>query len=259
VTGALGALGGHIVRELSHRGSFLQLSDVLPPDKAHEKLQELGIDREAVAYVQVDCTDVGAFESYISQLFLSRPFLTSVVAIVGGTPLQPLLDASLEAFRDVFELNFFAQVVTARAILPHWIERNIPGHFLFTSSLVASLPWRDIPSYRAAKRALEAFSESIALDFAPYGIRSNCIAPGNMAAGTALSVYQEDETYRKTVDSTIPFGSLIDPGALAKTYAWLVSSDAREINGQIIHVDRGQSLPVVGGRPRLEKRKGGSK
>lgn len=246
VAGALGAIGGYVTKELYERGAELLLCDLWTPEAAAERIREMGASYSTTEYRRVDFTDEVAVSKLLDNLALENAVPEAIVGIVGGTPLQPFLQTDSAEFRQTFELNFFTQVNIARAVLPLWLKRSVPGHFVFTSSLVATIPWRDLASYRSAKRALEAFSESMALDFARYHIRSNCIAPGNIAAGTALTVYNDQEEYRKTVDATIPFGSLIDPRLLARTYGWLLSEDAKEINGQIIRVDRGQSLPVVG-------------
>ena len=91
------------------------------------------------------------------------------------------------------------------------------------------------------------FAKTLALENAERGIRFNLIAPGHVAAGSCLKVYETDEAYRKMANSVIPLKRLVRPEALADTYVWLCSSMASEINGQVIKVDLGASIPKVGG------------
>jgi NAD(P)-dependent dehydrogenase (short-subunit alcohol dehydrogenase family) len=67
-----------------------------------------------------------------------------------------------------------------------------------------------------------------------------------VAAGSPLKIYREDESYRKMVDRVVPLNRLVRPEAIADAFLWLCSSMAEDVNGQVIKVDLGMSIPKVG-------------
>jgi NAD(P)-dependent dehydrogenase (short-subunit alcohol dehydrogenase family) len=111
---------------------------------------------------------------------------------------------------------------------------------------VAQVPHVGIPAYASAKAALETFSTCIALEYAHERIRVNCISPGNVATGSSLKVYNEDENYRKFVDRVTPFGGRNTLEAVADVVLFLCSPLASELNGQVLHVDHGITIPKIG-------------
>jgi NAD(P)-dependent dehydrogenase (short-subunit alcohol dehydrogenase family) len=74
----------------------------------------------------------------------------------------------------------------------------------------------------------------------------NAVAPGNVAAGSSLKVFEEDTEYREFVLRVSPAGRRNSPEAIANALLFLCSSLATEINGQTISVDLGVSIPKIG-------------
>lgn len=246
MTGALGAIAEHVVRRIAENGGTIILTDILSSSDAVARVRGWGVPRDAFRYEPMDVTSPSEVDEVISRMFEQFPDIGVALGHAGGTGLHPFATTSQGEYDRIFSYNFLSQTYFARAILREWIRRSITGHMIFTSSLIARLPWPDTSAYRTAKRALEELAVSLSLEYRKHRIRFNCIAPGNMAVGSALQVYDSDKTYRKAVDNSLLFGGLIDPSSLADTYAWLASDYAREINGQVISVDRGQSLPKAG-------------
>jgi enoyl-[acyl-carrier protein] reductase I len=101
--------------------------------------------------------------------------------------------------------------------------------------------WRNYAAVSAAKAALEAITRNIALEFAPLGIKANCIQAGitdtrsfQMIPGYAL--------LKKNAQSRNPQGRLTTPEDVADAAYLLTTDDARWISGTVIKVDGGESL-----------------
>ena len=101
--------------------------------------------------------------------------------------------------------------------------------------------WRAYAAVSAAKSALEAISRSIALEFAPYGIRCNVIQAG-VTDTPALRLIPGNEHMQARVRLRNPFGRLTRPEDVAGVVALLCSDEAAWINGDVIRVDGGEHI-----------------
>jgi len=246
ITGGLGAIAESILRRLLEAGATLVITDLLPVDEAERRLEGYNLPSRNWRYLRCDVTDLTSIATAVGESFTLHPELDCFVGLAGGCALHPFASTSPTEYRRIFDYNYYGHVDVARSITQHWTERSIAGHAVFTTSLVGSLPWVDLSAYAPAKAAIEMFAKCLALEFATQGIRFNCIAPGHVATGSSLKVYDEDQGYRSLVDRAIPLKRLIRPESIADAFLWLISSLAQDVNGQIIKVDCGASIPKVG-------------
>lgn len=242
ITGALGAIAEHIVRRLAGSGAVLILVDIKSDDEARQALGEWQIPASSYLYFSADITDSRKLNRAVEEAFGRYPGLDTVLGHAGGCGLHPFGETSEAEYERIFRFNYFAQTYLARAVLTQWTECEIAGHLIFTSSYVARWPHTQISSYASAKAALENFTRCLALEYAPAGIRVNAISPGNVAAGSSLKVFDEDEAYRQFVHRVSPMGKRNTPEAIADAFAFLCSPLAAEINGQVLNVDLGVGI-----------------
>lgn len=93
----------------------------------------------------------------------------------------------------------------------------------------------------AAKATLEAISRNIALEFAPYGLRSNCIQAG-VTDTRSLQMIPGSEEIKEHTKKRNPFKRLTNPEDVANVVSLLCTDEASWINGCIIPVDGGEHL-----------------
>ncbi|RZJ67343.1 MAG: SDR family oxidoreductase [Flavobacterium sp.] len=105
----------------------------------------------------------------------------------------------------------------------------------------SSKAWKNYAAVSAAKAALEAISRSIALEFAPFGIRSNCIQAG-VTDTAALRMIPKHEQLKDGSISRNPFRRLTTPEDVANVVYLLCKDEAAWINGAIIPVNGGEHL-----------------
>lgn len=241
ITGALGAIAEHIVRRLTQAGATLVLTDIKTPEQAIQTLDSWHISPSAYCYFSADITDSWNVEEVVRAAFEKFPHLDTVIGHAGGCALHPFATTSENSFERIFRFNFFAQTFLARSVLQYWMQAHVPGHVIFTSSYVARMPHTQISSYAAAKAALENFARSLALEYAPTGIRVNVVSPGNVAAGSSLKVFEEDSAYREFV-LRVSLGRRNTPESIADAFVFLCSPLANEINGQVLSPDYGAGI-----------------
>jgi NAD(P)-dependent dehydrogenase (short-subunit alcohol dehydrogenase family) len=241
ITGALGAIAEHMLRKLVASGATLVLTDIKAEEQAKRTLHDWKIPPSSYRYLQADITDSGQVDSVVKAAFDQFPQMDTVIGHAGGCGLHPFANTSKADFERIFRLNYFAQTYLARSALSQWVQRNTAGHLIFTSSYVARMPHSQISSYASAKAALENFARSLALEYAPAGIRVNVVSPGNVAAGSSLKVFEEDPAYREFV-LRVSLGRRNSPESVADAFVFLCSPLASEINGQVLSPDYGGGI-----------------
>jgi NAD(P)-dependent dehydrogenase (short-subunit alcohol dehydrogenase family) len=241
ITGALGAIAEHMVRKLAASGATLVLTDIKTEEQAKRTLNEWQISSSSYLYYSADITDSRQVEAVVNAAFKKFPGMDTVIGHAGGCGLHPFASTSEADYEGIFRFNYFAQTYLARSVFARWVQRNIAGHLIFTSSYVARMPHTQISSYASAKAALENFARSLALEYALTGIRVNVVSPGNVAAGSSLKVFEEDPVYREFV-LRVSLGRRNSPESIADAFVFLCSPLASEINGQILSPDYGAGV-----------------
>ncbi|XP_044539979.1 17-beta-hydroxysteroid dehydrogenase 14-like [Gracilinanus agilis] len=133
---------------------------------------------EAV-FIQCDVTKEEDVEALISETLRLFGRLDCVVNNAGRHPPEEALeDTSSQAFRELLELNLLAVYTVIKFALPSL--RQSRGSIINISSLVGAIGQRKAASYVATKGAVTALSKALALDESQYGVRVNCISPGNI-------------------------------------------------------------------------------
>jgi NAD(P)-dependent dehydrogenase (short-subunit alcohol dehydrogenase family) len=106
------------------------------------------------------------------------------------------------------------------------------------------IAWRGYAAVAAAKVALESLSRSIAVEYAPYGIRCNVIQAG-ITQTPALAAIPGNEHMKATARLRNPFHRLTTPRDVANAIYLLSLDEAAWINGAVIRVDGGEHISGV--------------
>ena len=91
--------------------------------------------------------------------------------------LNALEGSPIETIRDIFETNTFGTMTMMQAVLPQFRERKA-GVIVNVTSTVTWMPLPLLSVYTASKAAVNAFSESVAIELRPFNVRVNVVLPG---------------------------------------------------------------------------------
>jgi NAD(P)-dependent dehydrogenase (short-subunit alcohol dehydrogenase family) len=152
-----------------------------------------------------------------------------------------LLSTELDVFDRVLLVSLRGHLLCARAGLPEMLKRG-GGSIVFTSSDSGKTPANTRMSYSIAKAGLNALMRHVAFRYGRQGIRANCVSPGLVITDAMIGNTTEQE--RQEMAAGVPSTCLGTPEDIAGVVAFLMSQDARYINGQAISVNGGKVMAI---------------
>jgi NAD(P)-dependent dehydrogenase (short-subunit alcohol dehydrogenase family) len=229
ITGASSGFGRSLAEELIARGDR-----VVATARNRDALADLvarAPDRVLAARLDVTTDDLQAAVASAIAHFGQIDVLVNNAgySIVGA--VEETSDAELRA---VLELMFFAPAALTRALLPHMRERRT-GTIVQITSVGGVITAPGFGAYCAAKHALEGFSESLAAELGPFGVRVLIVEPGAFRTrlfGAGFRSMPAMEAYASTVGPTRAYASQSDgvqagdPAKAARAIADAVAAGA---------------------------------
>ena len=244
ITGAATGIGAAMARRMAHQGARM----VLHTGRNAEGLEAVAIEaRTKGAEVRTILGDLAAPETAPALVALARQEfgrLDQIISNAGraqkGT-FGAITPEDLLAALNIMPVAFLRLV---EAALPD-LQTSTQGRVIAVSSFVAhgfGTNGMHFPVSAAAKAALEALAKSLAVQLGATGTTVNCIAPGFVrkdAGGHAATTSAAMESAALIT----PNGRIGTPEDIAGMAAFLLSSDASHVTGQVLHVDGGLLLP----------------
>lgn len=156
--------------------------------------------------------------------------LSALINNAGISNYSLLLDVTEKEVDDIFSINSKACIFYSKFAINNMIKNN-KGSIINISSIWGIYGASCESIYSASKGAIIAFTKSIAKEYGPSGIRSNCISPG--ACNTdMLSKFSEDEI--NEIKSMSYLNKLVDVEDISKTVLFLLQN--KSINGENIEI-----------------------
>jgi NAD(P)-dependent dehydrogenase (short-subunit alcohol dehydrogenase family) len=173
-----------------------------------------------VVAVPLDVTDVAAAEAAVAAAVEHFGRLDVVVNNAGYGTAGSIEETPVDVFRAQIETNLFGVVNVTRAAVPV-LRRQRSGHVIQVSTIGGRrAPGFGFAAYGTAKHGVEGFSESLAVEVAPFGVKVTILEPGGFRTdwnGSSMDVVPAGEDYRSTVGYMTDFvKGAVFPGDPAK-------------------------------------------
>ena len=177
VTGAAGAIGAGICKLLLKKGCRVVATDV-SADRLNELADELaGIARDRVVAVPMDVTDKASVTSGFAQAACTWGGVDMVVVNAGIAMVSALMEMDLEAFRRLEKVNVEGTLLTLAEAGRCMVRQGTGGDIILISTKNVFAPGAQFGAYSSTKAASHQLARIASLEFAPFGIRVNMVAP----------------------------------------------------------------------------------
>lgn len=231
VTGAASGIGLACARALAEAGAKVHLVDLDPG------VRDIASEVGGVGHVLDLTSSVSALPAEVDVL----------VNNAGVQHVAPIHEFPAERFSAMVELMLGAAFRLTRHVLPHMYARGW-GRLVHISSVHGLRASAFKSAYVAAKHGLEGFSKVAALEGAPHGVTSNCVAPGyvrtplvekQIADQARVHGIAESEVSEQIFLQRSAIKRLIEPSEVADAVLWLC--DNSFVTGTSLAVDGGWS------------------
>ena len=197
LTGSSRGLGRQIAEAALAAGHQL-VATARQPDSLADLADRYG---RRILPVALDVTDPDAAAAAVAAGAGEFGRLDVVVNNAGYANLASVEDITLADFRAQVDANLFGVVNVTKAALPILREQG-SGHIIQVSSIGGRLATAGLAAYQAAKWAVGGFSEVLAREVGPFGIKVTVLEPGGMQtdwAGSSMRVPPVSQPYQPTV------------------------------------------------------------
>ena len=238
VTGASSGLGVTFAKTLAERGVNLVIAA-----RRYEKLVKVAENLSSKYGIKVIPvkTDVTQEKQVIKTVKTAIEKLGSLEILVnnaGVASLSPSVDMSLEEWKKVIDVNLTGVFLCARTVAREMIKKrygkivNIASIYGAVGDIFPAAP------YYASKGAVINLTRALAIEWAPYKINVNAIAPGFFPSEMTASIFKDDKALKHILSRT-PLGRTGEPLDLKAALIYLTSPASDYVTGQTIFADGG--------------------
>lgn len=197
ITGASSGIGALMAQQLAERGATVILTA-----RSEEKLRGVAAKLPGKHAVRrLDVTDSAQVEAAASEMIGEFGGIDILINNAGYGVFDSFVDATLDEYERMMDVNYFGTVRCTKALLPHMLARG-SGHIVNIASLAGKFGSAKSAGYSATKHAVLGFTSSLRQELAGTGVRLTAINPG-------------------PIDT--PFFDIADPsGNYVKNVSWLM-------------------------------------
>ncbi|WFB57899.1 SDR family oxidoreductase [Paenibacillus sp. BR1-192] len=238
VTGAGAGIGRGIAKVLAEKGYRLAMTYNSSKEGIVDVAEDIGhtYGKEPLI-IQSDLTVRSEAENTIRKTLEEFGRIDLLVNNAGIGLYDELTELEEDALDMTMNLDFRAPMLLSKYAVREMIAQGIPGNVIFITSSRGERAYPKDSIYGGMKAALIRAAQSLALEWAPHGIRVNCVAPG------ATVHKPEQSAEEEPLGSKIPLGRLGTPSDIGEAIAWLCSDAASYITGINLRIDGGLILP----------------
>jgi gluconate 5-dehydrogenase len=238
VTGASSGLGVTFAETLAELGVNLVIAA-----RRYEKLVQVADEirnrfNVEVVPIKADVSQEDQVTKMVETAVEKFGSLEILVNNAGVASLSPSIEISLEEWKRVIDINLTGVFLCARTAAREMIKRKY-GKIINVASIYGAVG--DVfptAPYYASKGAVINLTRALAIEWAPYKINVNAIAPGFFPSEMTQPVFQDEKTLKYILSRT-PLGRIGEPLDLKAALTYLASPASNYVTGQTIFVDGG--------------------
>lgn len=236
VSGGSRGIGAAIVLDLAKNKvnvAFSYRSSKEAAETLVHQVEDMGQKAMAIPSDVKDPESVKNFIKAARQAYGQIDFLVNNAGIIYPASLAFM---SNSYWKEVLEINLYGTFYLSRLVVQYLLKEKNPGSIVNIASLSGFLGTPGQVNYAASKGGMIAFTQSLAKEVAPYGIRVNVVAPGFIETDMVRMIPEDKMKYFM---ANIPMQRVGKPEEVAKAVSFLLSDSASYITGSVLRIDGG--------------------
>ena len=238
ITGAGKGIGYQCALDFKEQGAKLALISRTKED-LEELSKVLNMPNEDLFWMQGDVSDESVVKEFVNSVISKFSHIDVLINNAGMRFRKSFLDISLEEWEKVMSVNAGSTFLFSREVGSHMVKRG-RGSIINMASVIGTLGLPELAGYGASKGAIISLSKSLALEWAPYGVRVNVLAPGFCETSYTENFKKKEKLYQFTLDRT-PMKKWGKSEDISNACLYLASDMSNYVTGEVISVDGGWS------------------
>jgi NAD(P)-dependent dehydrogenase (short-subunit alcohol dehydrogenase family) len=189
--------------------------------------------------IELDVTDEPAIDAAMARTAEAHGRIDVLVASAGIALRRPATELSLADWQAVVDVNLTGVFLCARSAARHMIAAG-GGRIITIASIMGVVGGGAYPniSYQAAKGGVINLTRALALEWAPYGIRVNAVAPTYVRTRLVAGLLADPDVLGE-IERRTPLGRLAEPEEVADAVLFLAGRGSAMVTGHVLAVDGG--------------------
>jgi NAD(P)-dependent dehydrogenase (short-subunit alcohol dehydrogenase family) len=236
VIGGTGVLGGALCEGLAQAGAFVVVAG-RNEERGRARVAAIEQVGGRALFVAVESSSRDSVQRLLDTVVSEHGGAFALVNSAGVNSSTPYFDISDEEFRRIIDTNLLSTHVACQVFGRHMLERG-EGAILNIGSLTSDRPLSRVFIYSASKAAVLSLTRNLAREWAPNGVRVNCLCPGFFPAEQNRKIL--DKSRLEAILGHTPMGRLGEANELVGAALLLLSPNAGSyITGEALFVDGG--------------------
>jgi gluconate 5-dehydrogenase len=237
VTGGTHGIGLAIGIVLAKAGAKVCVNDIDDEKLSgcSENFKKEGLDVFTMKFNVTDEKDVDKGISIIEKNVGPVDILVNNAGIIKRIPI---LDISVDDYKQVLEVDLVAPLIMAKRVVPGMIRKR-SGKIINLCSMMSVYGRNTVSAYASAKGGLMLLTRNMTCEWAKYNIQINGIGPGYIATSQTAPIRINGHPFNDLVMTRTPAGRWGEPEDVANAALFLASKASNFVNGHILFVDGG--------------------
>jgi reactive intermediate/imine deaminase len=242
VVGASRGIGRAIALALAGAGADVAVAarSVAAIETVAGAIRDLG--RRSFA-LELDVTQFPAISPAVDQAHRALGRIDVLVNAAGRTIPQPALELTHEDWDRILDVNLKGAFFISQVVARHMKQQGA-GRIINIASSTSHGAISGLAPYGASKAGISGLTRHLAVEWAPYGITVNAVAPGWTRTAFTERRFSDTAWFNATV-KRIPLGRVAEPEDLGGVAVFLASDDSAYLTGQTIYVEGGLTIDLT--------------
>jgi NAD(P)-dependent dehydrogenase (short-subunit alcohol dehydrogenase family) len=238
VTGASRGIGKAIALALAEAGADVACAATRAENALGTVEEIVALGCRAIA-LGAHVEDAQEVRSMVNQAITDLGSVDILVNNAGISNPKPVLDLTEADWDQTLGINTKSVFLCSQAVAKHLVERKRPGVILNIGSIAGINAFPRRLTYCSSKAAMHQMTRVMAVEWAPLGIRVNCLAPGYITSDITEGLSRAGKLDLSAIRKRVPQGDLGRAEDISSAAVWMCSDEAKYMTGSIVAVDGG--------------------